>query len=539
MPFDTMAQILEFPQGYIDMTNKLKPEKTKVFVRECYPPLYEKMVTMSKLLEDPSKHSPVPVFILGTPGCGKSLFRMYVCHRLLQRAREVGKAAYILFQKAEEGDECKTVYVVCQEVGMEATTLEYRREHHMDLSRSVAGWEKAGALVVSLVDVTKGKFKNVAVKTEHMWHFSSPNPDLVSHKDRRKTNFADLYMPLWSLAELKLAQQVLDLVITAVKRGGYCDPEGVTGAGELIEHRFHLFGGSARAVLENPSQTDKDVKNALADTRFRGGLAATLEADPEDLSALASHSLFHVDADADFDPTFHWASPAIKARIAEAALAVHSNKIDALLSSRFAPGIKGEMVEALWFQRFKLASHVGTDTNALALRPIGTKELPSTAPTIGVVHSRLSDLGKLEEIWCSKDVMAAKIQELQAMVTKEPTRVFLLRPYEDDMMALDGFLIFTAQEKVCTLFLQATIAETHRTGVEATKYFAQLADAATASGGLLAFVFILPDYRYLYEWKYVQSFTSAPASAPGPKKATPGEMERAKAVAQFALCPGL
>jgi len=191
------------------------------------------------------------------------------------------------------------------------------------------------------------------------------------------------------------------------------------------------------------------------------------------------------------------------------------------------------------FERVVLTAHFGNTLNRLSLRLLAKQEPSSTAPGVDALCGRLTQLGMMNEIWCSKDVMAAKIQELQAMVTKEPTRVFLLRPYEDDMMALDGFLIFTAQEKVCTLFLQATIAETHRTGVEATKYFAQLADAATASGGLLAFVFILPDYRYLYEWKYVQSFTSAPASAPGPKKATPGEMERAKAVAQFALCPGL
>jgi hypothetical protein len=333
-----------------------------------------------------------------------------------------------------------------------------------------------------------------------------------------------------------LALRIVPLVAATV--GSYSDPEGITDESALVEYRFHRFGGSARPVLEDPSQTHEDVKKALADSTFRGDLAATLDLHCEAISALASHSLFHVDADERFVPIYRWASPYIKAMIAEAAIEAQGDKIHALMQSRNPPGTKGVIVEALWFAWFKLTSHVETEFNRLSLKQLGSKPLPTNAPAVDVVRARLLGLDVITEVWCSKVVMAAKIMDLQERVAANPTLVFLVRPFEHDMMAVDGALILTLDKTAstcCTLLLQATIAETHGSGVEATKFFVQLADAA-ASRGLLAFVFILPDYRYKGQWKTAQAF--AAASVPGAKKATQVEKERAEAVAQFALCPG-
>lgn len=514
---DVSVRILEFPEGYIDMDNNLKPEKKKLFIRDCYPILYDKMVAMSKLLEDPSECSPVPVFILGTPGCGKSVFRMYVCNRLLQLARHNGRSVYILFQKAEE-DGPKTVHVVCQKFGEDVAAFTFLKHHENQLSEFVNLHERSKDLVISLVDVTKGKYKNVAATCGHMWYFSSPNVELVNHKDRFKTPVVDLYMSLWHLKELKKARQVLNLQINAIHNENYTDPPDETSPDSIIEHRFHAFGGSARAAFENPERTEIFIKKELANVTFFEALIPLLDANPEEVCARVSHSLFHVDAGNDCKARYQWASPIIKARVADAALKTHDQKIEGFLNSEISPGAKGEILEELWFQRLVLATRSTKKSNQMALRRVGPYSNNETiaAPDQKNLRDRLRNLPEIQTKWHDAEHMGNALESV--LSNFKSCEAIMLRPFEFTMMAIDGILVFDLKGELCVLLLQATIASAHRTGRHASDYLHGIVGRISGKVSV-ALVFVLPKSRF-YSWK-VQSI-----EGPG------------KNIVQFALCPG-
>jgi len=174
-----------------------------------------------------------------------------------------------------------------------------------------------------------------------------------------------------------MAQEVLGLDIKPVKdtEKDYYDPTGISNTSELIEYRFHLFGGSVHAVLRDPARAEDWVRSAINTTEWRGELGRTLSLEGQSLSSLFSHSLFHVDANDNFGPTYQFASNYIKFRIAEAALEEHDSKIDALMaSSNLKQGTKGEMVEELFFRQFVLATRTATKDSRLALKLVGQKQ---------------------------------------------------------------------------------------------------------------------------------------------------------------------
>ena len=465
------------------MDNIIKSGKKSIFVRSCYAPLYEESIRISNV-NDPAV-DPISVFILGTPGCGKSLFRMYFCHRLLNMAKTQNKDTYILFQKADtNAPATKSVFVVKKANSDEsATMLTYRPESVLQLSIDVNLWQRQGSLVVSLIDVSSGLYQNVSVITRYSFLFSSLNSLLVDVKDRLKSNSVkDVYMWLWLLEECKEANKVLKLGISDVD----------------IEHRFFRFGGSARAVLENPALAQSFLDKALKSISVQSNqpLCNLLTASEDEVASLFSHSLFHITCGDSFTiPKYQWASLRIKHLVAAIALEQMTNELEGIINSPLvASGTKGEMVEALWFERFVLATKSASKGNLMTLKELSIK--PISSPSASDLLTCLTSFINIEVRWCSKDLMSNYLQKaLEDISQPHFVGVILLRPHEFTMMAIDGIIVFRLGSRVCVIYLQATIRETHPTSEKAAEYLDSLTTICSADI-FQALIFILPKHRF-------------------------------------------
>jgi hypothetical protein len=222
--------LIYLSDGIIGMDNDVEPDLRYLYLRPCYVPLYLLMLSLSNVLHP--ERSPAALFVFGTPGCGKSLSRPYCCHRILNLAKDRERNARILFQK---GSNTPDVYVVSREVGQEPIAFRYSLEEAVRLKLLCAEWQKAGDLVISLVDVSDGDYKTPLVPTEYMWYFTSPNRLFFSpeNSDRWKRHNFDLFMPIWSWREYRRANRVLGLNIPR----------------DVLSDRHSEFHGSARGVL--------------------------------------------------------------------------------------------------------------------------------------------------------------------------------------------------------------------------------------------------------------------------------------------------
>ena len=477
--FVPARKLLEFPQGCIDMDNTLNPANKKIFIRSCYAPLFEQALNASNI-KQPLKR-PVSPFILGTPGCGKSLFRMYFCHRLLDMANTQKKDVYILFQKANADVRNKSVFVVRKLVSDgNATTLTYRPEATSQLSADVNTWEHQDAIVISLIDVSQGKYLTVAVGTKYNCYFSSPNRELTKDKDRLKTrSVIDLYMGLWLLSEAKEANHILQL--------GILDSD--------IEYRFFKFGGSARAILENPALAEEYLKDALIKIGLNAPLSTLLCKSETDFASEFSHSIFHVTS---VSPNFtiaqfQWASTPIKQMVAEIALKKMTHELEGIMNSPEIPlGTKGEMVEALWFERFVLATQSDSKENMMTVNDFSS--LSASLVKESDLSKCLTSFTVIKIRWGSKNVMLEALQKALVDIRTEAHPI-LLRPQEFDMMAIDGIIVMRLNDRICVLYLQATIRKEHPTSINAAKYLDSLI-AICSADIFQALVFIVPKHRF-------------------------------------------
>ena len=473
--FDPDRKVLEFPEGYIDMDNIVKSQKKKIFIRSCYAPLYEESLRLSNINNPTS--DPVSIFILGTPGCGKSLFRMYFCHRLLDMAKTQTKDVYILFQKAKNN-----IFVVKKKFFDEnATTLTYELVGDLLLRANIYQWEQDGCIVVSLIDVSNGIY-DVGITAKYQYYFSSPNDVLIADKDRLKSGSRiDVYMGLWSIGESKMANEVLQLDISD----------------SIIEERFYKFGGSARAILDKPELSETFLKKALTSLKNSKSLIRLLSMPEEDLASGFSHSLFHITStDKNFTTAkYQWASLPIKQMVAEIALKQLTHELEGIMNSSYiAPGTKGEMIEALWFERFILATKSDSKENKMDVKEFSIPPLLSL--TVSEMHYCLTHFTHITLHWCSTDLMSDYL--LKALVDIRLTdahSAILLRPHEFMMMAIDGIIITRLVDKICVFYLQATIAKNHSTSVRAAAYLDSLTENCSVDI-FQALVFIIPKHRF-------------------------------------------
>jgi hypothetical protein len=443
--YDAKTNVMGFSGGLIGMNNDYSNPRS-VFIRSCYGPLFEKILAKAGLTADAIPSRAAPIYILGTPGVGKSFMRPYCCHRLLSLAAATGKSVYILFQKVG-----KRAFVVVKESAAEPTTIVFPSEHLDHLRAQVSLWEQAGALVVSLVDVSEGRIDLVSlVETKQVWYFSSPNESLMKSADRRKDGCfqaVDLYMPVWTLEELLECNTVLELGISV--------PE--------IVRLYARYGGSARAVLEDPDEAERLAVDRLAEVKTAQGPDALLRLPEKDLATRASHTFFHVSATPDeggwdFEsPIYFWASNLATHRVAAAALANKDQSVIGIMNDTSVASVsKGFLIEALWFERFRLATRARSKDNQMGLKKLTSKarskaRLPAPDPT--VLCAGLKRIPKIEEQYHPKDKMQAALEEVITNFRHDSTAQLLI-PFESDMKAVDGILVFWLDSSPCVLFLQ-------------------------------------------------------------------------------------
>jgi hypothetical protein len=505
---DPTRRVLDFSSGVIDMSNKLTDVYKKVYVRRCYSPMFDESILVSQPFGvSPGTRRESPV-IVGTPGTGKTFKRMYDCHRFLNMAASRGLSVHILFQKAD-GMGNKAVHVVQQDLGQAPEALRFEADQMDALTSLCRCWESQEHLVVSLVDVSQGKYLCHPVETSTTWFYTSPNSEFMRDRERKKPAegcHVDIIMPIWCKAELSHANGILGLMLTD----------------QTIDHRFSRHGGSARAVLDEKGFAEAEVAfesrlQTLDSDWVRAVTGASLTA--MDVTSL-SHCFFHITckvvAPTELSSMFErlsvshenpnegaspgedplgqetadwnlkeikvlWASPYAKHSLAEAAMTTLTREMKALLSSNdTAPGAKGELIEALWFEWFIMGACPGCAESRFELRELGDTQadrLPT--PGVACLTSLLKAIPPITRKWFSKHKMAATLREqIQGLGTNS---ALLLQALEFQMQAIDGILLWKTSEHVYIFFLQSTIQRSHDASQAPSEYLDSLVEACLAA----------------------------------------------------------
>lgn len=536
-------------ESTIGMQNGVNTDKGTLFVRECYAELCE---------EISGAHEPV-IFVTGTPGTGKSMFRNYVAYRRLRTAVEGSTAVLIVFQAVGGvGGPFRTVHFDPSGFNSTKTKIVDCRSYNSQSTRQVAQYisdtKQKGVATVSLVDVSEGAYQNAIFDADRTYLFTSGNESVLKRKDRNKegTN-TDVIMPLWELAELQAAAAAIftgreewahprediidtdDPVTSARKRMAFTCDNPCTD--ELIEERVRFFGATARAAFDPSliSLADK-LKEKLSNDQWTVGIIDMMAKDDTELATTASHSFIHLQtkktAEGKWrfrDYELQWASAEIRALVAAEALRQNDTKVMAALANPFVgSAAKGDIVEELWLSRFLLAVRASDGDKAAAYALAHSIGCTRTDFTVDAVRAMITAARPLQETWCPFKSMSTVLENALTRAVGEGCGV-LLRPFESTMPAIDAILVGKDSEGLFCLFLQVTIAREHRTRRDAAKFFNRLITVAQHHKARSAFIFVLPHYRFLdndgkLSWR---------------RQDVDGGGLVAGLVQQFALCPGL
>ncbi|KAG1713162.1 hypothetical protein DVH05_028502 [Phytophthora capsici] len=186
----------------------------KYYIRECYDEYYTLVNNMLGNEEE-------CVTVTGTPGIGKSIFYAYFFQRL---------------QKEKKG---KNTWIIAAAYHKDKLKLAFGYKDNCDDVEKFRSVEKITDFVSAALEEKKSVILLSDGPPERLWGetqmvvFTSPNDCWL--RSVRKDN-CTLYMPLWTLAELQEAAEML------VLQGR----DGSSITDEVIEKRFDTFGGVAR-----------------------------------------------------------------------------------------------------------------------------------------------------------------------------------------------------------------------------------------------------------------------------------------------------
>eukprot|EP00035_Acanthoeca_spectabilis_P018757 m.401564 g.401564 ORF g.401564 m.401564 type:complete len:893 (-) comp16785_c1_seq45:1025-3703(-) len=353
---------LHFPGGCMGMRNDIEESLTRVFIRTCFVPLYARIVNVLNF-DGRLDRARRRIFVMGTPGCGKSIFRNYVARQLVKWARGAGHTLVLVFQKGDDKGNTATFFACYAADGTMVSAKKFYNA--TETSRAIDDAQFRGDVVVSLVDVQGGNWRQCAPANFEIY-FTSPHANLVGPNqdfDRTKEDrpALDFYMPLWTDHELDEARSVIFPSNLTESDGNHHHDDlldfddGHRPSWDLIQRRVSRFGYTARVAFPpSLSGVRQKFEMKLADHGREGFIADIFNHFAQGdghVIAQASHSFVHVDVDDSYEKkntTLVWASPYIKARVAEQVIRLNANAIrDVENDSHKNSGYRGELYESL------------------------------------------------------------------------------------------------------------------------------------------------------------------------------------------------
>ncbi|KAG2428108.1 hypothetical protein HYH02_014455 [Chlamydomonas schloesseri] len=281
----------------------LHPDNDALFVRECYPRLFEALVC---------KPLPRLYIVTGTPGVGKSWFFYYMVARLLKSTRP---PPFIVWEHL-------TVPNMAWCYKHKTGEVSFRK-------RSSFGGELNDDATWYISDGVPPQL-NCRARTVLL-----TSPKRKTFKEMRKASARMLYMPLWKLDELLVCRRLLYKTVD--------EPL----AEELYEH----YGGVARSVLQlpkaNPGEgldtllTDLHEAVAECDTAAMRQSVGSISRGPD-----VCHRLLHIVADEHFKKLYLvFASKWVAKEFAKKAVRDELQGLVSLLAST-SGALKGMLYEA-------------------------------------------------------------------------------------------------------------------------------------------------------------------------------------------------
>lgn len=236
---------MAFPEG---LPTQFKYKSAEFYVRECYPTYYNEII---RLLYQ--KDMDV-VTVTGTPGIGKSMFYAYflVCYMKEYPDTTVVTAAFKRQHMTK---------VAVWKNGEKSPTKSTSDTTKLDMETFVIDANKAAKKqVIHLYDGAPLS----APEDVKMVCFTSPTKEWLDAPENKKdTNHATLFMPLWHVDELRDAALVLDLEMDRTEDKS---EESVDSVYDHIDEHFYFFGGVARFCLVTDSEAKKATLNEIDKT---------------------------------------------------------------------------------------------------------------------------------------------------------------------------------------------------------------------------------------------------------------------------------
>lgn len=243
------GNVLLFPGGVLTKRNHISIATTKVYVRACYGNIYDKRRTCGN-----------KVFVTGTNGIGKSIFRTYVFCRMMEEAARASKDTAFFFQYR-----CNCRIVTFQQNLKEIRGFACEFSHVRSLASS---WHSQGVNIESLATISQSLWEiHDSLRKSVGWMFSNLEKDHVNQHYREKyAHMIKEFMPIWSLHELQDARDKLglELALTAeeqvlvAEQGLYVSPPD-----DVIAIRYNVYGGIAKAVLVEPLRALRKIWAAV------------------------------------------------------------------------------------------------------------------------------------------------------------------------------------------------------------------------------------------------------------------------------------
>ena len=245
------GDLLRLPEGVTLVNSDVTDANNAIFVRPCYPQLYDILVTRRNAV------------LLGTPGIGKSTAVLYFIWRLLRETSPSLQFKYIVFRPQQKAD----MFLV-----FDAGTVVV-----------VDGSALLKLSVPNALVIYDGCTPDFTITRCHTWLVSSPRKDVWGDW-RKQTSAYMCYMPVFSLEELQRCREIAFPHLLPAQ----------------LDELYELWGGTARYTLswsESTWQVQLISEASAAGHHDLVTVVAALATGGGEEYSASSHLLFHLAVD--------------------------------------------------------------------------------------------------------------------------------------------------------------------------------------------------------------------------------------------------